>query len=439
MTGDLRTVIQGRAVNGLQVLSESFPVFPSVALGVIFNQGSRDESAAEQGLTHLTEHMLFKGTARKSAAEISRTIEAIGGMINGFTHKEATGIYVRFLSEHFDLVSGLVLEMLNEPQFAPQELAKEREVVAEEIKSAREDPEDEAVDLLFRAFYGDHPLGFPVSGEVDTIAQVSAARLHDYYNRNYVRDRTLVAAVGDVDHARLEARFGNGLFPGPAHMGTPLRGVSPFTECGMGNAERRTKPVRIAPNLKVRERREISQVFVGIGKPTIAFPDPRRCALAVMNAAFGAATSSRLFRRLREDEGLVYSISSFAELFTDTGVFGVFLATDKKKLGKTLKVLEQEWNRLVSDNFTPEEFETSRNYTKGAMILSLESFSTRMMRLAQSQLMLNRVVTVEEKIRALNALTRDDMAALLQELGRFEDYYAGAVGPVKEAELKNLP
>jgi predicted Zn-dependent peptidase len=414
-------MIQTSDRNGLKVLTESFPVFHSVALGLIFNQGSRDESASEQGLTHLIEHMLFKGTARKSAADISRTIESIGGTINGFTHQEMTGIFIRFMAEHTDRVLDLLLEIVNESQFAAGELTKEREVVFEEIKSGHEDPETEVEDLLYQAMYGDDPLGFVVSGELATVGALSDQRLRDYYRTNYARNRAVLVAAGDMDHETLSAHFDAGL-------GLVAR----------ANGRVRAKPLRAAPGTRVHERHELSQVFLCVAKPGLAYPDPGRCALSVLNAAFGGATSSRLFRRLREDDGLVYSVSSFAEMFSDTGIFGVFLVTDRKKLDRTIQDLKQEWNRLVRDNLEPDELETSRNYTKGSIILSQESLSSRMMRLAHNELQLNRVVPLEESLADLNGLTRDDIAQVLAGLGRFEDYCVSAVGPITEKELKEL-
>jgi predicted Zn-dependent peptidase len=421
MSAETRNGITGTTLEGLRVLTESFPMFHSVALGVVFNQGSRDETRGELGLTHLIEHMLFKGTRQQTAAQLSRAIESVGGTINGFTNKETTGISTWCPAEHFERTSALVLEILNESQFAPAELAKEREVVTEEIKSSRDDPEERVADLLFEATYGDHGLGSPMGGLPETVAGFGDDQIRSFYRRNYVRPKAVVAAVGDVDHDRLVQRFGAGLTLG-----------SQAPDCA------RRPPSLNPPGIKVFERNEITQVFLCVAKPTIAYPDPRRCALAVMNSAFGGATSARLFLRLREDEGLVYEVSSSAELFSDAGVLAVFLVTDKKKLGRSLAVLHQEWDRLVQENLTADEFETARNYTKGMILLSMEGLSGRLRRLVVNQLLLDRVVTMEEMLAALDKLTRDDIAELLSELGRFENYYISAVGPIDEQELRSL-
>jgi predicted Zn-dependent peptidase len=448
------SAIQDTDVRGVRVVSEPFAGFHSVALGVIFNLGSRDEDAKEQGLTHLVEHMLFKGTRTRTARDISRTIEAIGGFINGFTNKEMTGIFVRFLGEHFELVSRLVLDMVNESKFAPEELAKEQEVIFEEIKSGHEDPDDEVSDLLFQAAYGAHPLAFSVSGERETVGAITDSRLRSYFAGRYRRDRAVVVASGEVEHARLEAQLADrmNLTAGStksesriANAGAGGQG-SGTGDQGSGADPRppnpdpriRTPPEPQPPGIRIHERHEISQVFVCLAKPCIPYPDSRRHALGVVNAAFGGATSSRLFQRLREEEGLVYSVYSFSELFSDAGLFGVYLVTDRKKLGKALAAVKQEWNQLVRGNLEQEELTTARNFSKGTMMLSLENLSSRMMRMAHSRLLLDRVVPIEEKLARLDALTRDDTARVLESIGPLDDCYVSAVGPVTEAELKEM-
>jgi len=417
------SAIQDTGVRGVRVVSEPFAGFHSVALGVIFNLGSRDEDVPEQGLTHLTEHMLFKGTRTKTARDISRTIEAIGGFINGFTNKEMTGIFVRFLGEHFELVSRLVLDMVNESRFAPEELAKEQEVIFEEIKSGHEDPDDEVSDLLFQAAFGAHALAFSVSGERETVGAVTDSRLRSYFTERYQRNRAVVVASGEVEHARLEAQLA-------ARMN--------LADEKNDGAHARAKPAPLPPGIRVHERHEISQVFVCLARPCIPYPDSRRHALGIANAAFGGAASSRLFQRLREEEGLVYSVYSFTELFSDAGLFGVFLVTDRKKLAKALAAVKQEWNQLVRNNLEQEELVTARNFSKGTMMLSLENLSSRMMRMAHSRLLLNRVVPIEEELARLDALTRDDTARVLESIGPLDGCYASAVGPITEAELKGM-
>lgn len=443
--------IQDTDVRGVRVVSEPFAGFHSVALGVIFGLGSRDEDSKEQGLTHLTEHMLFKGTRTRSARDISRAIEAIGGFINGFTNKEMTGIFVRFLGEHFELVSRLVLDMVNESKFAPEELAREQEVIFEEIKSGHEDPDDDVSDLLFQTAYGTHPLAFSVSGERETVGAITDSRLRSYFAQAYRRDRAVVVASGEVEHARLEAQLAARMNladeEGPSgrvaeRPSGPVQDPKPpldhLTTGPLDHYSSRTPPEPLPPGIRVHERHEISQVFVCLAKPCIPYPDSRRHALGVANAAFGGATSSRLFQRLREEEGLVYSVYSFAELFSDAGLFGVYLVTDRKKLAKALTAVKQEWNRFVRGNLEPEEFVIARSFSKGTMMLSLENLSSRMMRMAHSRLLLNRVVPIEEKLARLDALTRDDTSGVLESIGPLDGCYVSAVGPVTEDELKKM-
>jgi predicted Zn-dependent peptidase len=278
-----------------------------------------------------------------------------------------------------------------------------------------------------------------VAGERETVAAITDSRLRSYFTERYARNQAVVVASGEVEHARLEAQLA-------ARM--DLADAQDFRNQGIkdsredprppGSWNPRIPPTPLPPGIRVHERHEISQVFLCLAKPCISYPDSRRHALGVANVAFGGATSSRLFQRLREEEGLVYSVYSFTELFSDAGLFGVFLVTDRKKLAKALAAVKQEWNQLVRDNLEPEELVTARNFSKGTMMLSLENLSSRMMRMAHSRMLLGRVVPIEEKLARLDALTRDDTARVLESIGPLDDCYVSAVGPVTEDELKKM-
>jgi predicted Zn-dependent peptidase len=428
MTVGQDTGIRATAVDDIQVVSESFPYFHSVALGIAFNLGSRDEQPREQGWSHLIEHMLFKGTRHRTAAEISRYVESLGGTINAHTSRELTVLHAWFPARHFDRVSRLLLELLTESRFAAAELAREKEVVIEEIKSAEENPDDEVWDLAFRAAYGRHAMGEPVGGHVATVRAAESEELRSYYQQRFGRAETVLAAVGEIDHSRLEvfcSRLQAALRPGQADRPLP--------------SADRVSPLPAAPGLQVHERREaISQVYICLAKPALAYPDPRRLALSVLNDAFGAATSSRLFVRLREDQGLVYDVNSFDYLFSDTGLFGVFLITDRRKLARTLRVLKREWNRLAQDGLTTGEFVTARNFAQGMLLLSQEGLGNRLRRLIQNWLLLKRVIPVETELVQLARLKADGLHEVMRSIGRFADLHVGAVGPVRPDELARM-
>lgn len=413
--------VQRVYLDGKRVITESLPYFHSVALGIFFKQGSRDDGFERQGLTHLIEHMFFKGTQKRSAKELSLCIESLGGVMDGFTSRDTTGIYARFASEHLRPVIELLGEILSQPKFDAKDFLKEKEVIYEEIKSIEENPEDMALELLLKALYAPHPLSFPVTGSEATIRNLSRDELVRYYEHQYRLDKVLVVAVGDVrtDETYEGVRANLLLKPGT-------------------DGEKRIPPLPQPPRLETKFRSDLSQVYIGLGKPVIAYTDERRYALSVLNTALGGGLSSRLFQRLREEEGLVYSVSSFLELGEDSGLLGIFFITDKQKLARTFSVIFKEIEKLRKQGLTPEELEVARNLTKGTLVLNLENPTARMMRWARLELILGRLVGVEETLERYTAITRDDINQLIDEIFNDQPFSLSGVGPLSEKELEKI-
>jgi len=399
--------------SGLVVISERLPYIRSVSLGVSFLTGGRDDPAAQAGIAHMIEHMVFRGTDKKDVIAINIAAESHGAELNAFTDKETTCFHARFPGDQFAPVVELLTETVSGPAFRAGELAKEKEVIAEEIRSSSEDPDTAATNLLFRALYGDTGMGRYIVGTLDSTAGLSDTNLRDYYSCWYGPGCGLAAAVGDVEHEHLVAALAS-LLPGREACRPPQRSVA----------------VVPPPQVLVETRSELSQVHICLAKPGLTYADPRRHALAVLNMAWGGGVSSRLFQRLREQEALVYSVGSFAEQYSDSGLLGVFLVTDHRKLERCLAVLREELARLRQERLSDEEFERARNMTKSSVLLSLESPSTRMMRLTRAWQLLGRVVSVDETVAAYNRLTRADVEALLAELLADDFTYCGAVGPL---------
>ncbi|MDH5186120.1 MAG: insulinase family protein [candidate division WOR-3 bacterium] len=404
--------------SGLRVITEKLPYLHSIALGIIFDRGSRDEAENEQGISHLLEHMFFKGTTNRTAREISIFAESKGTIIDGFTSKENTGVYARFLSENFAPIIDLSCEVLSSPLFAANELEKEKGVIYEEIKSAQEDPEDQMLNLLFKVLYEPHPMGFPITGTLQSLEPIDAQALRNYYQKNYGKRSAIVVGVGEIEHNALCDLISEKL----------------------NIAQDDSKNSRMTPNFKkpnyqFEPRQELTQVFVSMAKPIFSFQDERRYALSVLNTALGGGLSSRLFQRLREEEGLVYTISSFVDLFLDSGILGVYFVTDYKKLAKGINTVLEEINKLRQQKFQPEEFETASNLTKSSILLALENPLSRMMRLAKTELLLKRVLTVDETLAAYNRLTLDSLNTLIEEVLPDDDFFISCVGPLKENDL----
>jgi len=404
--------------NGLLVLTERLPWLRSVTLGISFGLGSRDDPAGAAGFAHLFEHMVFKGTGELTARDIAVAAESLGASLNAFTDREMTVFHGRFASDLQAEVTGLLSEIVARPAFDETELDREQGVIAEEIKSSEEDPGSQSLDLMFRSVYGDHPLGVPILGSLESVASVRPAQLNELYRRRYNSATGLVVAVGEVDHEKLCAVLAEKFAawqpqPGPARP-----------------------PARVLdPGVLVAERSDISQVHACLALPAFPYPDSRRHALSVLNTALGAGMSSRLFQRLREQEGLVYSVSSFAELFGDSGLFAVHFVTDRAKLERCVSVLREELARLLRERFTDEEFERARNMTRSAVLLGLESPVARMLRMARAKLLLGRVVTVDETLTAYDRLEPGDVDRLVDELLVGSGWRGGAAGPVTDAEL----
>jgi predicted Zn-dependent peptidase len=392
-----------------------------VALGITFRVGSRDDPAGQAGVAHMIEHMVFKGTEQKDAIAINIAAESHGAELNAFTDKESTCFYGRFPGDQARPVTALLNEIVTTPAFRGSELEKEKQVVTEEIRTAAEDPDTCAVNLMLAAAFGDHPMGRQIAGTLASVQGLSDALVSGHYRRQYGPGCAVAVAVGDVGHQAMVDEL------------APLLGH--HAECV---PVQRTEPEPARSGLQTQTRKDLSQVYVCMARPALRYADPRRHALFVLNTALGGGVSSRLFQRLREREALVYSVASFTESYEDSGLLGIYFVTDRRKLERCLAVLAEELSRLRADRLSPEEFERARNMTKSSVLLALESPTSRMMRLARTWQMLGRVVTVDETIDAFNRLTREQVAGLIDELLSQDFGYAGVVGPLTAAEFPGL-
>jgi len=390
-----------------------------VALGVHFLTGGRDDPPGKDGIAHMIEHMVFRGTPDKDVIAINIAAESHGAELNAFTDKETTCFYGRFPGDQFGPVAALLAETVNGPAFRAEELVKEKEVVSEEIRTSQEDPDSLAMNLLFRALYGDHGMGRQIAGTLDSVTGLSDTDLREWYSSCYGPACGVAVAVGDVEHEQLAAAL--------ASLLDSRQACRPVL---------RTAAASQPPRVLAEMKQELSQVYVCLAKPALTYADPRRHALAVLNMALGGGVSSRLFQRLREQEALVYSVGSFAEQYSDSGLIGVYLVTDHRKLPRCVAVLREELARLRRDRLTDEEFERARNMTKSSVLLALESPSARMMRLARAWQLLGRAVSVDDTVEAYNRLTRADVDQLLDELLSGDFGYCGAVGPLSQEAVR---
>jgi predicted Zn-dependent peptidase len=401
--------------NGIRVVTEEVPGVRSVALGLWVRTGSRDEAPGEAGVSHFLEHLLFKGTERHSAIEISELFDGMGAATNAATSKESTHLHARLLDEHTDEAFRLLAEMLIAPSMPVEEVDSEREVVLEEIAMYEDEPQDRVHDVLARAVHGDHPLGRRVLGEAEVIGSIPVPQIARYHHDRYTKPNIVVAAAGHLDHdAIVELTQAYVRAPGGAS-----NGLQPDSEANG------------APRFMFQPK-DTEQYHICFGGPGIARADERRFALAVLDAIFGGSTSSRLFREVREKRGLAYAVGSYTEQYTETGMVAMYLGTRADNVQEACAIVGRELGNLRAAGISAEELERAKEHVKGRMVLSLEATATRMSRIARSILFEVPLLSLDEMLERVEAVTEDDVTALVAELYDPERLSAACIGPQEE-------
>ncbi|MBI4545552.1 MAG: insulinase family protein [Gemmatimonadetes bacterium] len=384
--------------NGLVVLTEAMPGVHSAALGVWVRFGSVHEQPGEMGVSHLLEHMVFKGTRRRTAREIALVLERLGGSLDAYTTREHTSYQARVLDEHLDTALEVLADLVLGPLLRPEDLELEREVVLEEISTVEDTPDDLVFELHASALWGDHPYGYSILGTPATVGAAQAEDLKRVHERGYGRPNLIVAAAGGVGHERVLERVAE-LFA-PARNGAPRVAVP---------------PAEMQPPREVRVERATAQTHLVFGTQTFGHSDPRRIGLVLASTAFGGGMSSRLFQRVREELGLAYSVYSFQSFYSAAGVSGVYVGTRHEWADRAAGVVREELSRIAREGLTAEELEDVKSQVKGQMVLSLESSGARLHRLAGFRLYDEPFLTVEELMARVDAVTREAVAELTAE------------------------
>ena len=387
----------------------------SIALGLWVRTGSRDESPAQAGLSHFLEHLLFKGTDRFSSREIDEAFDSIGAEVNAGTGKEATSVYSRFLDRHLERAFDVLSDMVLHPTYP--DIDSEREVVIEEIAMYEDEPQDKVHDVLSTAIFGDHPLGRPIIGRAEVVSSVPVPQISAYHDDRYVGSNLVLAAAGNVDHDRLVALAGEQL-------------DCPAGLSAAGPAE--PAPAAIEPRLCFNAK-ETEQYHLCLGGPGIARGDRRRFALRVLDTILGGSTSSRLFQEVREKRGLAYAVYSYSSQFVDGGQTGIYVGTRPDNVAEAIAVIGHELGRMAEDGVTAEELDRARENVKGRTTLSMESTLARMNRLGSSLLMDVPLLTLDEVLAEIDAVTLEDVGALAAELYEPAKLSAAGVGPSEDA------
>ncbi|MCO5992325.1 M16 family metallopeptidase [Actinoallomurus rhizosphaericola] len=398
-----RTVLPG----GLRIVTETVPTVRSVAFGIWAGVGSRDESIEDAGASHYLEHLLFKGTRKRTALEISSLMDAAGGEMNAFTAKEYTCYYARVLDSDMPLAIDVVSDMVTDSLIEPQDVDAERGVILEEIAMHDDDPTDAVHDEFSAALFGDTPLGRPILGTVESISGIGRDRIARYYRERYVPQNLVVAAAGNVDHDEVvrlvQAAFAGVLgdasqLPSAPRIGGP--GASPAS--GVRSIVRPTEQANLI-----------------LGSVGITRVDERRFALGVLNAALGGGMSSRLFQEIREKRGLAYSVYSYNSQYADTGIFGVYAGCLPAKVDEVLEICRDEVAKVAEHGITEEELERGKGQLRGSFVLGLEDTGSRMSRIGKSELVYDSLLSVDDILGRIEAVTLDDVRTVGREiLGR---------------------
>ncbi|WP_306205589.1 M16 family metallopeptidase [Actinoplanes sp. RD1] len=391
--------------SGLRIITEAIPTTRSAALGIWVGVGSRDESATLSGASHFLEHLLFKGTERRSALDISAEIEAVGGETNAFTTKEYTCYYARVLDADLPLAIDVLCDAVAHSVMDPADVETERGVILEEIAMHDDEPGDEVHDLFTEAIFGaDTPLGRLISGTEETITPMTREQIHRFYRSRYKAPRIVVTAAGNLEHATVVRLVRQAL------------AGSPLDSAGAPAAVRTGKAARVKPPVTVVRNQDTEQAHLVLGTAGLHRDDERRFALGVLNNVLGGGMSSRLFQEVREKRGLAYSVYSYGTQYADAGLFGVYAGCAPGKAEEVLQLIRASLAEVAADGITAEELARGKGMTKGAYVLGLEDTGSRMSRLAKSELLYGDFMGVDELLAKVDAVTLEDVNALAADL-----------------------
>jgi predicted Zn-dependent peptidase len=394
--------------SGVRVVTEEVPSVRSVALGLWVRTGSRNETPAQAGVSHFLEHLLFKGTERYSAIEISELFDGLGASVNAATGKETTHLHARFLDEHTEEVFDLLAEMMLAPTYP--EIDSERDVVLEEIAMYDDEPQDRVHDFLAEAVFGEHPLGRRVLGEAEVIASIPVPEIDSYHRARYTGEGIVVGAAGHLEHDEI--------------VSLAERLVSPPAGANGAIAAGASLP---APQLLFHEK-DTEQYHICFGAPGLVREDERRYVLAVLDCIFGGSTSSRLFREVREKRGLAYSVGSYTEQYTDSGLVATYVGTREDNVEEACGIIAAELARLRSEPVSEEELRRAKESVKGRLVLSSESTAARMSRISRATLFGLPIDTLDEMIAKVDAVGVEDVSDLAAELYGAERLSAACIG-----------
>lgn len=400
--------------NGIRVVTEKIPYVKSASFGIWVGAGSRYEEKTNSGISHFIEHLLFKGTERRSAKEIAEELDTVGGQLNAFTSKEYTCYYARVLDEHLDIALDVLSDMFFNSKFKQEDIDKERQVVIEEINMYEDTPDEIIHDIFSERAWPNHPLGRAILGTEESLTSITREDIQDYMNKTYTADNIVLALAGNFDHSKVLEQL----------------------ELLFGVLKNKKSQIKITipdynPNIS-NVYKDISQVNICLGTPGLAQADPRLYGLSILNNVLGGSLSSRLVQEIREERGLAYSVFSYHSAFKDTGLFNFYAGTRPSNYEKIISLILAEGQKIAKGGISEQELYKAKEQLKGNLYLGLESVSSRMTRMGRALLCLDKILTPEETIAKVEKVTNEDVRELAANLLAPDNFSITTIGPIKD-------
>src|SRR5438876_3354271 len=411
MVEELRNIRREVLPNGLTVITEQMQHIRSVSNGIWIKTGSRDEDPQWNGISHFIEHMVFKGTRNRTAEQIARQIDSIGGNMDAFTAKECICFNVKVLDEHLPVALDVLSDLVLNPVFAVEDIGRERGVILEEIKMDEDNPDYLVHEILTQNFWKDHPLGKPILGTRDTVRNFEQPVVLNSYTQRFAPENLIVAAAGSLDHGRFVEL-----------VAKHFQHMKPFKN-GF-----HSQPPKVVPRIVMRNKKALEQVQICMGVPSHPIAHEKRYASYVLNTLLGGGMSSRLFQNIRERQGLAYSIYSDLNPYRDTGCLAVYVGTSRESAVKVVHSVVEEFRKLKVEPVPEEELRRAKDQLKGSLMLSLESSTARMSNLARQEMYFDRFYDLDELIEKIEAVTVEDLQTLANEFFQAESVAVTALG-----------
>lgn len=407
--------------NGVRIVTEKVPGVRSVAIGIWVGAGSRHENEHNNGISHFIEHLMFKGTEKRTATDIAESLDAVGGQLNAFTTKEFTCYYAKVIDEHIDLAIDVLTDMFFNSRFQEAAIEKERGVIEEEIRMYEDTPDELIHDLFVKTVWPKNTIGRPILGTIDSLKQIKRDDIISYINKTYLPDKIVVAVAGNIEHQDIQNK------------------LKPIFEGINTKKEVITVDVPVASSDVSNIYRKTGQVQICLGTEGFSNYDDRLYSVYIINSVMGGGLSSRLVQSIREERGLAYSVFSYHTSFSDTGLFTFYAGTSPNKYDEVIGLLLQEIKRIAAEGISEKELKSTKEQIKGNLFLGLESVSSRMTRLGRTELSMNKIITPEEVVSKISAVTLEDVHKVAQDLFGSNNFSLSTIGPLrKKLDIKKF-